>query len=109
MTPRVVETNAVVPDELLDSRLRGIWFRRFGRELGLGHSLLVRRRLIEAPRQVGTSERWVMDTSGREKGSMLVGRLVEASGLLKMSSGDRLVGASRLLKMSSVVRAARLI
>ena len=34
-----------------------------------------------------------METSGREKGSMLVGRLVEASGLLKMSS---------------VVRAARL-
>ena len=53
----------------------------------------VRRRLIEAPRQVRTSERWVMDTSGREKGSMLVGRLVEASGLLKNSS---------------VVRAARL-
>ena len=44
-------------------------------------------------RWVRTSERRVMDTSGREKGSMLVGRLVEASGLLKMSS---------------VVRAARL-
>ena len=44
------------------------------------------KRLIEAPRQVRTSERWVMDTSGREKGSMLVGRLVEASGLLKISS-----------------------
>ena len=68
----------------------------------------VGRRLIEAPRQVRTSERWVMDTSGREKGSLLVGRLVEASGLLKMASGVRLVEASRLLKMSSVVRAARL-
>ena len=53
----------------------------------------VGRWLIEAPRQVRTSERWVMDISGREKGSVLVGRLVEASGLLKMSS---------------VVRAARL-
>ena len=53
----------------------------------------VEQRLIEAPGLVRTSERWVMDTSGREKGSMLVGRLVEAS---------------RLLKMSSVVRAARL-
>ena len=60
------------------------------------------RRLIEALRQVRTSERWVMDTSGREEGSMLVGRLVKASGLLKM------VEASRLLKMSSEVRAARL-
>ena len=50
-------------------------------------------RLIEAPGLVRTSERWVVDTSGREKGSMLVWRLVEASGLLKMSS---------------VVRAARL-
>ena len=53
----------------------------------------VEKRLIEAPGLVRTSERWVVDTSGREKGSMLVGRLVEASGLLKMSS---------------VVRAARL-
>ena len=51
-----------------------------------------------------TSERWVVDTSGREKGSMLVGRLVEASGLLKMSSVVRLVGASGMLKMSFVVR-----
>ena len=81
------------------------------------------RRLIEAPRQVRTSE--------RENGSMLVRRLVEASGLLnissvvraarlhlrrgrssqlngKMSSVVRLVEASRLLKMSSVVRAAKL-
>ena len=38
----------------------------------------VGRRLIEAPSQVRTSE--------REKGSMLVGRLVGSSGLLKMSS-----------------------
>ena len=60
----------------------------------------VGRWLIEAPRQVRTSE--------REKGSMLMGRLVEASGLLKMSSGVRLVEASGLLKMSSGVRAARL-
>ena len=66
------------------------------------------KRLIEAPGLVRTSERWVMDTSGREKGSMLVGRLVKASGLLKMSSVVRLVEASGLLKMSSVVRAARL-
>ena len=49
-----------------------------------------------------------MDTSGREKGSMLVGRLVEASGLLKMFSVVMLVEASGMLKMSSVVRAARL-
>ena len=85
------------------------------------------RRLIEDPRQVRTSERWVMDTPGREKGSMLVGRLVEASGLLKNSSVVRaarlhlrrgrssqlsgkissvvkLVEAFRLLKISSVVR-----
>ena len=91
----------------------------------------VGRRLIKAPRQVRTSERWVMDTSGREKGSMLVGRLVEVSGLLKissvvraarlnmrrgrssqlngkMSSVVRVVEASRLLKMFSLVRAARL-
>ena len=68
----------------------------------------VGRRLMEAFRQVRTSERWVMDTSGREKGSMLVGRLVEASRLLKMSSVVRLVEASGMLKMSSVVRAARL-
>ena len=53
----------------------------------------VGRRLIEAPGLVRTSERWVVDTSGREKGSMLVGRLVEASGLLKMSS---MVRAARL-------------
>ena len=33
--------------------------------------------LIEAPRQVRTS--------GREEGSMLIGRLVESSGLLKIS------------------------
>ena len=39
---------------------------------------------------------------------MLVGRLVEASGLLKMSSVVRLVEASGMLKMSFVVRAARL-
>ena len=81
------------------------------------------RRLVEAPRQVRTSE--------REKGSMLVGRLIEASGLLKvssvvraaklhmrkwrspqlnwkMSSVVRLVEASRLLMISSVVRAANL-
>ena len=63
---------------------------------------------MKPPRQVRTSEKWVMDTSGKEKGSMLVGKLVEASGLLKMSSVVRLVEASRLLKMSSVVRAARL-
>ena len=53
---------------------------------------------------VVASERWVMDTSGREKGSMLVGRLVETSGLLKMSSVVGLVEASGMLKMSSVVR-----
>ena len=68
----------------------------------------VGRRLIEAPGLVRTSERWVVDTSGREKGSMLMGRLMEASGLLKMSSVMRLVEASGMLKMSSVVRAARL-
>ena len=63
------------------------------------------RRLInEAPVLVKTSERWVLDTSEREKGSMLVGRLVEASGLLKMSSVVWLVEASGMLKMSSVVR-----
>ena len=79
--------------------------------------------LIEAPRQVRTSE--------REKGSMLMGRLVEASGLSKispvvraaklhmkkwrssqlngkMSSVVRLVEASRLLMIFSVVRAASL-
>ena len=83
----------------------------------------VGRRLIEAPRQVRTSE--------RKKGSMLVGRLVEASKLLKifsevraarlhlrrgrssqldgkMSSVVRLVEASMLLMISSVVRAAKL-
>ena len=53
----------------------------------------VGRRLIEAPGLVRTSERWVVDPSGREKASMLIRRLVEASGLLKVSS---------------VVRAARL-
>ena len=53
----------------------------------------VEKGLIEAPGLVRTSERWVVDTSGREKASILVGKLVEASGLLKMSS---------------VVRAARL-
>ena len=64
----------------------------------------VGRRLIEAPRQVRTSE--------REKGSMLVGRLVEASGLLKIFF---VVRAAKLRmrkwrssqlngKMSSVVR-----
>ena len=68
----------------------------------------VEKRLIEAPGQVRTSERWVVDTSGREKGSMLVGRLVEASGLLKMSSVVRLVEASGMLKISFVVRAASL-
>ena len=79
---------------------------RGGRADGTGSGLQkegpanVGRRLIEAPRQVRTSE--------REKGSMLVGRLVEASGLLKMSSVVRLVEASGMLKMSSVVRAARL-
>ena len=40
----------------------------------------VKKRLIEAPGLVRTSERWVVDPSGREKASMLVGRLVEASG-----------------------------
>ena len=50
------------------------------------------RRLIEAPGLVRTPERWVVDTSGREKAIMLVGRLV-ASGLLKVSS---LVRAARL-------------
>ena len=83
----------------------------------------VGRRLIEAPRQVRTPE--------REKGSILVGRLVEASGQLKifsvvraarlhlrrgwssqlngkMSSVVRLVEAFRLLMISSVVRAAKL-
>ena len=64
----------------------------------------VGRRLIEAPGLLRTYERWVMDTSGREKGSMLVGRLVKASGLLKMSSVVRLVEASGMLKMSFVVR-----
>ena len=54
----------------------------------------VGRRLIEAPRQMRTSE--------REKTSMLVGRLVEASGLLKVSSVVRTArlhlrrGSSRL-------------
>ena len=83
----------------------------------------VRRWLIEAPRQVRTSE--------REKGSMLMGRLVEVSRLLmifsvvraaklhmrkwrspqlnwKMSSVVRLVEASRLLMVFSVVRTAKL-
>ena len=83
----------------------------------------VGRRLIEAPRQVRTCE--------REKGSMMIGRLVEASGLLKifsvvraarlhlrrgrssqmngkMSSVVRLVEVSRLLMIFSVVRAASL-
>ena len=49
----------------------------------------VEKGLIEALGQVRKCERWVMDTSGRKKGSMLVGRLVEASGLLKMSSAVR--------------------
>ena len=40
LTSRVVEADDVVQDEVLDSRLRGIWFRRFGRELDLRHSLL---------------------------------------------------------------------
>ena len=53
----------------------------------------VGRRLIEAPGLVRTSERWVVDPSGREKASMLIRRLVEASGLLKVSS---LVRAVRL-------------
>ena len=44
------------------------------------------RQLIEVPGLVGTSERWVVATSERDKASMLVGRLVEASGLLKVSS-----------------------
>ena len=79
--------------------------------------------LIEAPRQVRTSN--------REEGSMLIGRLVEASGLLKifslvraaklhmrggrssrmngkMSSMVRLAEVSRLLVIFSVVRAASL-
>ena len=83
----------------------------------------VGRRLIEAPRQMRTSE--------REEGSMLVGRLVEPSRLLKifsvaraarlylrrgrssqmngkMSSVVRLVEASRLLMIFCVVRAANL-
>ena len=87
----------------------------------------VGRRLMEALRLVRTSERWVMDTSGRKKGSTLVGRLVEASGLLKnssvvraarlhlrrgrpsqfngkISSVAKLVEASRLLRISSVVK-----
>ena len=54
----------------------------------------VGRRLIEALGVVRTSERWVVDTSGREMASMLVGSMVEASGLLKVSS---LVRATRLL------------
>ena len=40
----------------------------------------VGRRLGEAPGMVRTSERWVVDTSGRDKASMLVGRLMETSG-----------------------------
>ena len=82
----------------------------------------VGRWLIEAPRQVRTSKR---------EEAMLIGRLVEASGLLKifsvvraaklhmkkwrssqlnwkMSSVVRLVEASRLLMIFSVVRAAKL-
>ena len=58
------------------------------------------RRLVEVPELVRTSERWVVDISGREKSSVLVGRLVESSGLLKVSSmmkAARLhLGASRL-------------
>ena len=67
------------------------------------------KRLIEDPALVRTSKRWVVDTSGRETTSMLVGRLVEASELLKMSSVVMmLVEASGPLKRSSVVRAAML-
>ena len=69
----------------------------------------VGRRLIKVPELVGTSERWVVGTSGREKASMLVGRPVEASGRGKASMlVGRLVEASGLLKVSSMMGAASL-
>ena len=40
LTPRVVEADAVVQDEQLNSRLQGILFRRLETELGLGNSPL---------------------------------------------------------------------